>query len=123
MDGLTHNSTRPNPLYLPPQGVGRVLCALMLLVSAFCIKNTHWQWRFAILMGAVPMIIAVYFRWVQEETEAYQHDVKEKLPSARERIRNIGRHVWDNRVKLAGTAGSWFILDVLFYGNSLFSVR
>lgn len=95
----------------------------MLIIAAFCIENTHWQWRFAVLMGAVPMIIAVYFRWRSEETEAYQHDVKDKLPTAKERFRNICRHVWDNRVKLAGTAGSWFILDVLFYGNSLFSVR
>jgi len=105
------------------QGVGRVLCALMLIISAFAITNTHWQWRFAVLMGALPMVIAVYFRWIQEETEAYTAEVATKHPSAKERIRNIGRQVWENRVKLAGTAGSWFILDVLFYGNSLFSVR
>ncbi|GAB5033602.1 inorganic phosphate [Nannochloropsis oceanica] len=103
------------------QGVGRVLCALMLLIAAFTITNTHWQWRFAIIMGAVPMILAVYFRWTAEETEAYKHQVKEKKASNLDRARNIARHVWANRVKLAGTAGSWFILDVLFYGNSLFS--
>jgi PHS family inorganic phosphate transporter-like MFS transporter len=103
------------------QGVGRVLCALMLLISAFTITDTHWQWRFAILMGALPMLIAVYFRFKAEETEAYQHQVKEKITTPMDRFRNICSHVWDNRVKLAGTAGSWFILDILFYGNSLFS--
>jgi len=72
-------------------------------------------------MGAVPMIIAVYFRWTSEETEAYKHQVKEKVSGNWDRARNIAKHVWANRVKLAGTAGSWFILDVLFYGNSLFS--
>ncbi|EWM23885.1 hypothetical protein Naga_100161g5 [Nannochloropsis gaditana] len=103
------------------QGVGRVLCALMLLVAAFTIEDTNWQWRFAILMGAVPMIMAVYFRFTSEETEAYKHQVEEKVISVRDRTRNIIRLVWANRVKLLGTAGSWFILDVLFYGNSLFS--
>lgn len=103
------------------QGVGRVLCALMLLVAAFTITDTHWQWRFAILMGALPMVIAVYFRFKSEETEAFQHQVKEKISTPMDRFRNIWSHVWDNRMKLAGTAGSWFILDILFYGNSLFS--
>jgi PHS family inorganic phosphate transporter-like MFS transporter len=103
------------------QGVGRVMCALMLLVAAFTIEDTNWQWRFAILMGAVPMIMAVYFRFTSEETEAYKHQVEEKVTSVRDRTRNIIRLVWANRVKLLGTAGSWFILDVLFYGNSLFS--
>ena len=29
--------------------------------------------------------------------------------------------VWENRWRLAGTAGAWFILDVVFYANGLFS--
>lgn len=44
------------------QGFGRVLCAAVLLFSAFFISDTEWQWRFAILMGAVPMMISIYFR-------------------------------------------------------------
>lgn len=46
------------------QGFGRVLCATVLLFSAFVIKDTNWQWRFAILMGAVPMLVSIYFRFV-----------------------------------------------------------
>lgn len=38
-----------------------------------------------------------------------------------QRMKVIMQNVYDNRMKLLGTAGSWFILDVLFYGNSLFS--
>ena len=102
------------------QGVGRVLCALMLMVAAFTIPDTNWQWRFAILMGAVPMMGAVCFRWLPE-TDAYKEEVEAKQPVLSERFKNIGVHVWENRRKLLGTAGSWFILDVLFYGNSLFS--
>jgi hypothetical protein len=29
--------------------------------------------------------------------------------------------MWRYRVLLMGTAGSWFILDILFYGNGLFA--
>ncbi len=32
------------------------------------------------------------------------------------------RHiVWKNRISLLGTAGAWFILDIVFYANGLFS--
>ena len=44
-----------------------------------------------------------------------------KYPSLSERLKNIYRHVCENRVKLLGTAGSWFLLDIVFYGHSLFS--
>jgi hypothetical protein len=29
--------------------------------------------------------------------------------------------VYENRWRLAGTAGAWFIIDVVFYANGLFS--
>jgi hypothetical protein len=45
------------------QGVGRVFCATMLLVAAFTIKDTNMQWRFALVMGIVPLLAAIYFRW------------------------------------------------------------
>ena len=60
--------TVPSPLWqlaavFSMQGVGRILCAVVLLFSTYCIKDTNWQWRFAILMGAVPMMGAFWFRW------------------------------------------------------------
>ena len=50
----------------------------------------------------------------------FQKEVAAKIPP-NERLRVAAHLVYENRWKLAGTAGSWFILDVLFYGNSLFS--
>jgi len=101
------------------QGVGRILCAVVLLFSAYMIDDPNWQWRFAILFGAVPMMGCIGFRWMPE-SEAYEEAMGESVPPA-ERLKVIGNTVWDNRKKLLGTAGSWFILDVVFYGNSLFS--
>ena len=46
------------------QGVGRVLCAIVLLFSAYVITDTEWQWRFAILFGSVPMLACLRFRWL-----------------------------------------------------------
>jgi len=102
------------------QGVGRLLCALVLLISAFTIENTDLQWRVAIIVGALPMMAAIFFRWLPE-TDAFRHHVEARYPNMRLRFKNIWRTVWENRRALAGTAGSWFILDMLFYGNSLFS--
>jgi hypothetical protein len=42
-------------------------------------------------------------------------------PTLRERMSNVAGAIGDRKLLLLGTAGSWFILDVLFYGNSLFS--
>lgn len=44
------------------------------------------------------------------ETDVYVRDVQSRTTSASERARAIVNVVWENRVKLAGTAGSWFIL-------------
>jgi len=102
------------------QGVGRLLCAVVLLICAYTIEDTNMQWRVAVIVGAFPMMIAVFFRWLPE-TDAFRHHVQARYPNMRERFNVIWRTVWENRRALAGTAGSWFILDMLFYGNSLFS--
>lgn len=102
------------------QGVGRLLCALVLLLCAYFISDTDLQWRVAVVAGAIPMMVAIFFRWLPE-TEVFRNQVEARYPDMRLRFSNILRTVWANRRALAGTAGSWFILDVLFYGNSLFS--
>jgi PHS family inorganic phosphate transporter-like MFS transporter len=101
------------------QGVGRVLCGIVILFSVHVITDTNWQWRFSILFGAIPMMACFRFRWMPE-SEAFMEDVGDKTPPS-ERLYGIMMAVWDNRLKLLGTAGAWFILDMVFYGNSLFS--
>ena len=102
------------------QGVGRLLCAVVLLTCVRTIEDTNIQWRVAVIVGALPMMIAVFYRWLPE-TAAFRHQVQARYPNMRERFKVIWKTVWENRRALTGTAGSWFILDMLFYGNSLFS--
>ena len=45
------------------QGVGRILCALVLVIVAHTIPDHNIAWRVAVVFGAVPMIGALYFRW------------------------------------------------------------
>ena len=54
------------------------------------------------------------------ESDHYEKEVAAKIPT-NERLGVAMRLAWANRWKLVGTAGTWFILDILFYGNSLFS--
>ena len=46
------------------------------------------------------------------ETDHFQREIGDKVPAS-VRWKVIFGHVWQNRWALAGTAGSWFILDVL----------
>ena len=55
------------------------------------------------------------------ETELYTREVVMQYPSLPTRFKNILKTVRLNWVKLLGTAGSWFLLDIVFYGHSLFS--
>ncbi len=93
------------------QGVGRVLCAIVLVFSAYVIPDPNWQWRFSVLFGAVPMLACLRFRWLPE-SDVFEEDVGSKIAPS-ERLYNIAMTVYDNRRKLLGTAGSWFILDVV----------
>merc|ERR1711966_309743 len=68
----------------------------------------------AVALGALPAIVAFYFRITMNETESFAAEQSEPTLST-------SQAVSQNSMLLLGTAGAWFILDVTFYGNSLFS--
>ena len=61
-------------------------------------------------------MLAFYGRCTMEETEPFS--VKDRTQHSRKPISTI---ISENAVLLLGVSGAWFILDVTFYGNSLFS--
>eukprot|EP00981_Chlorochromonas_danica_P015023 scaffold10045_cov424-Ochromonas_danica.AAC.1 len=87
------------------------------------------------------MIVAFYFRWKMHETdweleakvieqkvihnhhlEGHQHThLSPVVQYFKEGYYFIKETVYQHRWRLLGTAGAWFILDVAFYANSLFS--
>ena len=92
--------------------------------------NLDYVWRICIGMGAVPACVTIYFRLTISETPRYQKETnnetaiendekKEDLPKAgfKEFISHFSK--WKNGKVLLGTAGTWFLLDVAFYGINL----
>eukprot|EP01032_Pedospumella_encystans_P011121 gene11121-12958_t len=130
------------------QGLGTLLCAVVLVKLTQTLGDRYEiQWRLALLFGAFPMMVAFYFRWKMHETRWNSEEqtlaVEQNQPEREggdtagltisaltnesdiELVRGIvtARRLRrsSNYWKLLGTAGSWFILDVIFYGNGLFS--
>jgi PHS family inorganic phosphate transporter-like MFS transporter len=124
--------------------------------SGVCGLAVDKMWRVIIGFGAVPGVVALYFRLTIPETPRYTFDVArdivkggsdakaylsgvaEGVPDEVERVKGIqvdsmqmevpqaswndffthyGK--WRNAKVLLGTAGSWFFLDVAFYGLGL----
>ena len=60
------NSTRGRNLaaVFSMQGVGRIMCATVLCIVAHTM-GTNWNamWRVAVIIGALPMVGALYLRW------------------------------------------------------------
>ena len=104
------------------QGFGTVLCAIILILGTHAIGPYEAQWRFVLGMGGVPMAIAFYFRWKMHET-SWAEETKHEGPetSVLAGFSRVTQVVMENRMKLLGTAGTWLILDVVFYANGLFS--
>ena len=105
------------------QGVGLLaaplVVLLLLVVSGAGEYDTVWRVSFA--LGAVPGVVMIYFRFRMKETAAFSaaKDASDTAVAEERRTRAAAwlAHRWD----LLATAGNWFIFDVVFYSNSLFS--
>jgi MFS family permease len=114
------------------QGFG--LLAGPAIASAFLAAGvpTSLAWRIMLALGAVPALAVVYLRRRIDETPRYRLAMAHAEAAAaggpgagatstpgrlnRVRLRDPGL-----RRRLIGTAGSWLLLDVAFYGNSVSS--
>lgn len=137
------------------QGFGILAAATIAVIVLACFKgavladqnNLDYVWRICIGLGAVPGLVAVYFRLTIPETPRYTLDVDndveraakdvsivtvgkkrtaestemkregEKKASFREFIAHFSQ--WKNLKVLLGTSVTWFALDVAFYGINL----
>ncbi|KAK6200022.1 inorganic phosphate transporter [Scheffersomyces amazonensis] len=105
-----------------------------------CIKANDQMWRILIGFGCVPGVIALYYRLTIAESPRYaldvnEHDTLEKVADAEAAIASEAHEIvapkasfsdffahfsqWRHAKILIGTAGSWFMLDVAFYGLNL----
>eukprot|EP00392_Amoebophrya_sp_AT5.2_P004212 g4220.t1 len=95
-------------------------------------------WRLAILAGGVPTAVVCYFRMRMAETEAFQksrgvqleddeqRSLVEKSPKSPRASAVLELAVVRDSglgATLVGTAFSWFLLDVTFYGMALYKAE
>lgn len=105
-----------------------------------CIKANDQMWRVLIGFGCVPGMIALYYRLTIAESPRYELDCTEheefqkatdleakldpeagELTPPKASFKDFWRHFsqWKYGKILIGTAGSWFLLDVAYYGIGL----
>lgn len=105
-----------------------------------CRKACDQMWRILIGFGCVPGCIALYYRLTIAESPRYsldvsEHDDVQKVADAegaldvhaqdiappKASFKDFWRHFgqWKYGKYLIGTAGSWFFLDVAYYGLGL----
>ncbi|RLN90646.1 hypothetical protein BBJ28_00022581 [Nothophytophthora sp. Chile5] len=115
------------------QGVGQVTAALLgnLLVQAFAdgkpgensASRLETVWRMLFGIGIIPALIVCYYRFTAEETEAYKN-VQQRgqiaQATTQEKAR-LGFILRNYGVSLLGTAGTWFLFDIVYYSQNLFS--
>jgi len=123
--------------------------------TGICADAVDKSWRVMIGFGAVPAVIALYFRLTIPETPRYTFDIARDVEKAGEDVeaymngKSEGKPdelsraqaltqsnqlevqkasfrdfisfygKWKNGKILLGTAGSWFLFDVAFYGLGL----
>ena len=115
------------------------LTGIILLAVGFS-HDTVWRMLFG--FGAIPAACVIYLRRTLPESPRYQSNVQGRDEEAGERLaafsggavraapavkaapaRRLGvRHLFTNRrllLTLIGTAGTWFIFDYAYYGNSI----
>jgi PHS family inorganic phosphate transporter-like MFS transporter len=98
------------------QGVGMLCAALFALILISVLPNSNFGleivWRLLFGIGALPTLFAFYWRWHAEDdhTEDMSLDAVAFSTKLRVCIRLYGR-------RLLGTAGTWFIFDVVFYAQ------
>ena len=102
--------------------------------------NQDFAWRIMLALGAVPAAAVLYSRRKMPESPRYLARVEGKVAEANEAITTFSDGVVDARgdsdraarisfgqflsnrrwlLTLIGTAGSWFLFDYAYYGNSV----
>lgn len=102
-----------------------------------CQKACDQMWRILIGFGCLPGLVALYFRLTIPESPRYSLDVGDKVERVngdleeatsleetdvrKASFKDFCAHFskWRHFKILLGTAGSWFMLDVAFYGMGL----
>jgi MFS family permease len=123
------------------QALGLIVGPLIALTLLGAGVSDNLAWRILLGLGAVPAAAVIYLRSRMPESPRYQVQVQGKAEQAASQISDFtggkvngngagsSRHhqmglraFLTNRrylILLAGTAGTWFLLDYAYYGNTI----
>ena len=108
------------------QGVGMLFSSLLGYILIKSGASLEFTWRFLLAFGAVPALVALYFRLQMKEsvTNAAQSDAKTRniatLSSGSSKWRQSLAIMNEYKIPLMATTMAWFLLDVTFYGTGEF---
>jgi MFS family permease len=99
------------------QAAGLIVGPLVALALLGAGTSHGVAWRIMLGLGAVPAAAVMYLRSKMPESPRYQLHVQAR-PAQRPGLREFltSRR---NLILLAGTAGTWFIFDYAYYGNTI----
>jgi MFS family permease len=122
------------------QAVGLIVGPMVALTLLGAGVSNDFAWRIMLGLGAVPALAVIYLRRTMPESPRYVAQVMgnasaaaasmagltggairasaEEMPAVRERFVDFIRNR-RNLLLLTGTAGSWFLLDYAYYGNTI----
>ena len=122
------------------QALGLIVGPLIALTLLGAGVSDNLAWRILLGLGAVPAAAVIYLRSRMPESPRYQVQVQGKAEQAASQISDFTggrvngngtgsskhrmglRDFLSNRrylILLAGTAGTWFLLDYAYYGNTI----
>ncbi|HZR41915.1 MAG TPA: MFS transporter [Ktedonobacteraceae bacterium] len=129
------------------QGLGLILGPLVAILLLLSGLNSDWIWRIMLALGAVPALATFYLRRQIAETPRFailQGDVEGAASTIQQVTRNQnGQRAQSKSAQpkaqqvkkswlhllltpryltwLIGTAGTWFLLDIAYYGTTISS--
>lgn len=101
------------------QGVGSVIASLLAYLF-INVLSYDYAWRICLGFGAIPALLLVYPRYTFHKSHSHEKNHVQS-PPPKSSASEIASVVSSNWKTLVGTAGSWFLLDVVFYANGIFS--
>jgi MFS transporter, PHS family, inorganic phosphate transporter len=100
------------------QAIGMIVGPLVALSLLGAGTNHELAWRIMLGLGAVPAAAVMYLRSKMPESPRYQLATALATRRARPRPREFFANR-RNLILLIGTAGTWFIFDYAYYGNTI----
>jgi len=108
------------------QGVGNLIAAAFCVVLVFSNVSMEWVWRGAFLFPLFLCLLTAYPRYMLSEVARATEPPRDAVAPTIAHTEPFWKHgifekIAEHKLTLLGTAGSWFLFDISFYGNSLFN--